>query len=95
MDRFSVLDPSAAPTHLHLEAHTTPSDSVAGTGSRPQVGKALNRERVATTPVSGHLEVEITVICRGKSQELADVLKVPKEAQAKRSSPSVNQEDTS
>lgn len=70
------------PTHLHLKAHTAPSDSVAGTGSWPQVCKALNCERVATTPVSGHLEVEVAVICGEKSLELADVLKVPREKQA-------------
>ena len=59
--------PSAAPTYLHLKAHTAPSDPVAGTGSWPQVCKAFNRERVATTPVSGHLEVEVAVVCGGNS----------------------------
>lgn len=78
------------PTHLHLEAHTTPSDPIAGTGSRPQVCKTLDCKWVATTPVSGHLKVEVTVVCGGKSWELADVLKVPEgQAQEKIRSPRV------
>lgn len=82
MNPLSVPIPSVVPTHLHLEAHTAPSDPITGTGSWPQVCKALNCERVATTPVSGHLEVEVAVICGEDSLELTDVLKFPRERQA-------------
>lgn len=53
--------------YLHLVADATTADPIRGPGSRPQVRKALDGQRVATIPVTGNLEVQITVIC-GKTR---------------------------
>jgi hypothetical protein len=51
-----------AETYLHLKADLPRVQAVAGTSTRPQVGKALHGEGRGAVAVPGHLEVQVAVV---------------------------------
>lgn len=48
--------------HLHLITHTTLSDTVRGSRSSPEVGKAFDGQWITTVAIAGNFEVQITVV---------------------------------
>ena len=48
--------------YLHLIADASCADAVRGPGAGPQVGEALDGQRVSAVAVPRHLEVQVAVV---------------------------------
>lgn len=56
--------------YLHLITHAAPGDPMWSSCSGPQISKAFDGQRITTVAISGHFEVQITVVWKEAKKDI-------------------------